>query len=215
MLRNLLIAVSLLYVANAQCGQNTVSILQKCYSDFVSFYGYTYTPGNMPVYWDLHQVRTKMLRDQGLTVQPKICDVATALFQCTDKVKFDAICIQELGANSSDATSWMTDRAVGNYQCTDGYKTLMADFDCIGKARDANAVALQNCTDTLDYQLTHSINICKDFNDFLACQPPYYDKACGHNAGVFMCGVNRAGIDANLDLCDKLGLLDKCAPYKY
>ncbi|CAJ0952849.1 unnamed protein product, partial [Mesorhabditis belari] len=216
-MRNLVFAILLLGVVDAQsCNQNSLKILANCYSNFVAYYGFDMkTTNKLPAYWDMHNVRQKMLLDQGLTVQPKICDVATSLYDCSSKVRYGAECLTQLGANTSDAQDWMTDRAVGEYQCTTGYATLIADFTCIGTARDTYAVQLQNCSDQLDIALKNNpINACKDLNDFLGCQPPYYASACDFNAGVFMCGVTRAGINAGSDLCDKLGLLDQCAPYK-
>ncbi|CAJ0952763.1 unnamed protein product, partial [Mesorhabditis belari] len=60
----------------------------------------------------------------------------------------------------SDAQDYVTDRAVGEYQCTTGYPTLIADFDCIGGARQKYNVQLQNCSDVLNAAIAKGGNVC-------------------------------------------------------
>ncbi|CAJ0587377.1 unnamed protein product, partial [Mesorhabditis spiculigera] len=213
MLKFLFFAFLLVASAYAACNVQQIGILSYCYKNFLGFYGLNFN-GTLPPYWTMHKARSKMLQRDGMDAQPAICDAARTLFSCTNNVLYDYTCLVDMGLNMSDAKDYMTDKAVGNYQCTDGYQVLVKDFYCIGYVRDHFYDELKNCTDTMNEQINKGGNVCNALNDFLACQPPYYANGCNYNVGVFACGTDRAGVNANGNYCDRLGLLNKCPPYR-
>ncbi|CAJ0935225.1 unnamed protein product, partial [Mesorhabditis belari] len=208
-----LIGFLFLVTVSANCNANSLAILNHCYSNFLSFYGFNFQ-GTLPAYWEMHEARGRVIRNQGITIQPKICNVATSLYDCTSGTHFDYTCLMSMGVNASDAQDYFTDRAVGEYQCTTGYSTLMSQWACMGDVRDSGRPELQACTDALNAAIAKGGNVCPAVNVYLTCQSPYYEAACGYNAGVFICGSNRAGVLSNNEVCQWLGVLDECPPYK-
>ncbi|CAJ0924537.1 unnamed protein product, partial [Mesorhabditis belari] len=114
----------------------------------------------LPPYWDLHSARGRLLKFQGITVQPKICDLASTLYACSSGVRFDYTCYMALGRNETDAQDWLTDGAVADYQCTTGYAVLMANFVCITSTRLAYAPEMENCSDVMMAAVAKGGNVC-------------------------------------------------------
>ncbi|CAJ0580028.1 unnamed protein product, partial [Mesorhabditis spiculigera] len=210
--------VTVLLLASVQgfCGKEQLESLADCYQDFFNFYKIKTTDKfHFPDYWTaVHQTRGRILQEQGKAIQPQVCQAAVKLAACVAKKPYDSLCFLGFALNLTEANDYITDIAVGNYQCTDGYATLLQDFECLGKTRDTYHVPLQACSDNFNYALDHGGDICPAMNTFLTCQQPYYANSCGFNAGVWICGTNRAGILANSDYCLKLGQLNECPPYR-
>ncbi|PAV79049.1 hypothetical protein WR25_17834 [Diploscapter pachys] len=197
----------------ADCDSTQLTAIEKCYSTYLAGYNFTMTD-TLPYYWDFHTYRMQMLDQQGLKVQSYICQLANALLSCVQPYQCLAGAgpYAQMGAgNATLAQDWYIDLLVSQYQCGPGYNIGNQEFYCLAYAREYHQALLDDCVNQMAINISQGGDVCKAEQQMMNCQSLIFSNTCDFNAGVYMCNVNWAGINATDMTCSNMGLLS-CPP---
>ncbi|GMR47773.1 hypothetical protein PMAYCL1PPCAC_17968, partial [Pristionchus mayeri] len=183
---------------------NTISIMEACYTTFIQSYGIENPLPLAEFFSGFHAKRTAMLEEDGIGAKPAMKEYGVALTNCLASVEnciLDATYEQPgLGAQKDDGHKYNTDRLITAYQTSDrGYEIQMRHFYCLRACADSSADATQKCDDDLAAIQNPT---CDDYSKNMQCWREEFTKCCGPEGGEFQC--NSVGAEYKIFMKDQM-----------
>ncbi|PAV67880.1 hypothetical protein WR25_24130 [Diploscapter pachys] len=187
-----------------ECKKEEIDSIRQCYVPYLAGFNITLTNNQLPEYHYFHTIRMDWLFAGKTDAQAVVCTLGNALVACTQPFT----CLGErtyhdIGLqNSSDALSWWQDLGLTQYQCGDGYKILMNNFDCITQAHINTGPQIQTCSEKAAVVIAEGKPFCEGgMQYFLNCANTVFTHYCNADVGVWFCNSLMIGIEDTDPLC--------------